>query len=584
VRLGNARGKIKVERRGACYRFRFGRVDRPAIVIGETVGSYKLLAKLGAGGMDEVYLAEHKYIARRAAIKFLLPELSRSAAVVGRFFNEARAASMIEHPGIVEVLDCEVHSDGRAFIVMELLRGEDLRRYMERNGKLDGDLQGALGICRQMTAALAAAQAQGIVHRDLKPDNVFLHVPAGRAPVEPIVKLLDFGIAKLQGGGEAGTHTRTGQLLGTPIYMSPEQCRGARQVDRPSDIYSLGCIMFELFCGRPPFVAEGVGDLMMGHISQPPPDPRDLSPRITPAIQQVLLRCLEKEPAARPVVSELAALLEAAGAREGARLKLPVLTPEPGAATPAPAARSPHESTMPEAGGTKVLPEGPVPTPVGRRVLSPRPGAGARPSQPTPPATTLGGGAVEVHHVQAGGRRRWRWIALGAVSLAGLAAVLTVVLSPAPPDMRSARDADRQRTPAATGESIGTVPPVQPEPTQPPGPRPRPETVTITLTGLPSDAVIRLDGRLASSPLVVPSGEEMHKIAVESDGFERWEQSVDGTSNKTLPVRLKPKSPEARDVRDGRDARDGKSKAKAKGKQRSDRGHGSQGFTGFSDL
>ncbi len=138
-----------------------------------------------------------------------------------RFFNEARAASLIQHPGIVEVLDCEVHTDGRAFIVMELLRGDSLRSYIERSGKLDSDLAGALAICRQMVSALAAAHAQGIVHRDLKPDNVFLHVAAGRAPAEPIVKLLDFGIAKLQGDGEAANQTRTGAAAGDAALHVP---------------------------------------------------------------------------------------------------------------------------------------------------------------------------------------------------------------------------------------------------------------------------------------------------------------------------------------------------------------------------
>ena len=150
-------------------------------MIGETIGSYKLLARLGVGGMGEVYLAEHKYIARRAAIKFLLPELSRSKEVVVRFFNEARAASLIQHPGIVEVLDCEVHTDGRAYIVMELLRGESLRSYIERKGKLDGDIGGcARDLQRRWPSALAAAHAQG--HRPPRPQarQRLPDVPAGR--------------------------------------------------------------------------------------------------------------------------------------------------------------------------------------------------------------------------------------------------------------------------------------------------------------------------------------------------------------------------------------------------------------------
>ena len=208
--------------------------------------------------MGEVYLAEHKYIARRAAIKFLLPELTGSAEVLARFFAEARATSVIEHPGIVQVVDCDVHRDGRAYIVMELLRGESLRAYLERVHSLADDEAGGVAIFREIAAALAAAHRQGIVHRDLKPDNLFLHLSTGRPPATPVVKVLDFGIAKLLGqGGEGGTKTRTGQLLGTPLYMSPEQCRGARSVDHRSDVYSLGCIMYELFCGVPPYQGRG---------------------------------------------------------------------------------------------------------------------------------------------------------------------------------------------------------------------------------------------------------------------------------------------------------------------------------------
>ena len=187
---------------------------------------------------------------RKAAIKFLLRDLSNSAELVGRFFAEARAASVIKHPGIVEVLDCDVH-DGRAYIVMELLRGESLREYIERVRSVGRDEMGVLGVFRQIASALDAAHAQGIVHRDLKPDNIFLHVRRGALAQPSSIKVLDFGIAKLM-GTRRGRHRRrrTGQLLGTPFYMSPEQCRGARQIDRRTDIYSLGCILYEVFCGN----------------------------------------------------------------------------------------------------------------------------------------------------------------------------------------------------------------------------------------------------------------------------------------------------------------------------------------------
>ena len=542
-------------------------LTRLAVVIGETIGSYKLLARLGVGGMGEVYLAEHKYIARRAAIKFLLPELSRSKEVVGRFFNEARAASLIEHPGIVEVLDCEVHSDGRAFIVMELLRGENLRAYLQNNGKLDGDMPGALAICRQMVSALAAAHAQGIVHRDLKPDNVFLHVPAGRAPAEPIVKLLDFGIAKLQGDGEAGNQTRTGQLLGTPLYMSPEQCRGARLVDSRTDIYALGCIMFEIFCWRPPFVEPGLGDLMIAHVTQPPPDPVQFAPGLPPAIRKLLLRCLEKEPADRPTVNVLAATLEAAGARDVVRLKAPVQTPE--LATPVTPVRSPIAQIAPAPIASIATPAGrpgalerPLAAATPGAAASPRPGGGQ--FLVTPPPTTLGGLATEVV-VRLAARRRRRLIGLGTVALAGVAAVAIVALRGPVPDalVPGAAVVNRVTAPAPTPPAPAATAPT-------PAPPPRPATAAITLTGVPVEAIIRLDGRQVSAPLVVPRGGETHLITVEAPGHERWEQSVDGTSDRTFAVQLKAKPPEGR--------------PKAKTKQRSERSHGSRGFSGFSDL
>ena len=534
-------------------------------MIGETIGSYKLLARLGVGGMGEVYLAEHKYIARRAAIKFLLPELSRSKEVVVRFFNEARAASLIQHPGIVEVLDCEVHTDGRAFIVMELLRGDSLRSYIERKGKLDSDMAGALAICRQMVSALAAAHAQGIVHRDLKPDNVFLHVAAGRPPVEPIVKLLDFGIAKLQGDGEAANQTRTGQLLGTPLYMSPEQCRGARLVDSRSDIYSLGCIMFEIFCGRPPFVAPGLGDLMIAHVTQPPPDPLEFAAGLPPAVRQLLLRCLKKEPADRPTVNVLAAALEAAGAPDIVRLQMPVQTA--GLATPAAPVRSPVEETVPAPIASMATPaarprapQGPLAAATPGAGASPRPDSG--PYRVTPPPTTLGGVATEVV-TRLAARRRRKLIGLGTLALAGVAAIAVVALRRSAPDalVPGAARVDTAPAPAAA--------PAPPAPTAPVSASP-PATVAITLTGVPAEAIIRLDGRPVSAPLVVPRDRETHLITVDVAGHERWEQSVDGTSDRTFAVQLKSKPPEGR--------------PKAKTKQRSERSHGSRGFSGFSDL
>ncbi|MCA9677254.1 MAG: serine/threonine protein kinase, partial [Myxococcales bacterium] len=282
-------------------------------MIGTSLGSYTIERELGRGGMGAVYVGVHTLLGRRAAVKVLLPELSRNQDIVQRFFNEARAATAIRHAGIVEIYDFGFSADGSAFIVMEYLDGESLSARMRRDGRLD--LLFALGVARQAAAALGAAHRAGIVHRDLKPDNVYL-VPDPEIALGVRVKLLDFGIAKLvadQGVGLARTHT--GAIMGTPWYMSPEQCKGAGQVDARSDVYALGCMLFEMVCGRVPFVGEGAGEIIAAHIHVPPPAPSSLAPGLPPAVEAVILHLLAKAPDDRPATADEAAAELAATAQ-----------------------------------------------------------------------------------------------------------------------------------------------------------------------------------------------------------------------------------------------------------------------------
>ena len=189
--------------------------------------------------------------------------------MVTRFFNEARATSVIKHPGIVEIYDCDV-VDEQAYIVMEYLEGESLAATLRRTGALASEPIAIAAVVGQIASALAAAHRKEIIHRDLKPENIFLSVEeSARAPF--VVKILDFGIAKLTAPGGGGSNTRTGGLLGTPVYMSPEQCRGLSTIDRRADIYALGCVMFELATGRHVFVKDASGDLLVAHIIETPP-------------------------------------------------------------------------------------------------------------------------------------------------------------------------------------------------------------------------------------------------------------------------------------------------------------------------
>jgi serine/threonine-protein kinase len=285
-------------------------------LVGETIGSYHIQAELGQGGMGTVYLAEHRHLHRKAAIKVLLKEFVARPDLLERFFAEARATSLIEHPAIVQIFDCEVDASGRPYIVMEYLGGETLAGELRRRGTLPPGEAAAYARC--MAEGLAAAHDKGIIHRDIKPDNVFVKLGP-----PPSAKLVDFGIAKLAGEFHAGlrNRTQTGIVMGTPLYMSPEQCRGAGAVDHRTDIYSLGCVLFEMLAGRPPFQHEGPGELVAAHLTQPAPALHALAPAVPAPLDALVAAMLNKAAADRPqTMREVAARLAdgAIGAAAGA--------------------------------------------------------------------------------------------------------------------------------------------------------------------------------------------------------------------------------------------------------------------------
>jgi serine/threonine-protein kinase len=303
-------------------------------MIGEAVGNYRILKKLGEGGMGAVYLAEHASIGRKAAVKVLLPQYSSHPEIVQRFFNEARSTGLIRHPGLVDIFDFGQLANGCAYLAMEFLDGESLSSRLARERQLAPELVLALG--RQVASAVGAAHAQNIIHRDLKPDNIFL-TPDADMPSGIRVKVLDFGIAKLSGDPASSVRTATSVVMGTPPYMSPEQCRGAGRVDHRSDIYSLGCILFEMACGRTPFIGEGSGDLMGMHLRDAPPSPRSLRSDLPDAIDGLILRTLEKNPDQRQ--QSMALLIQEIDAiRRPASVELAAVraTAPPESATPSP--------------------------------------------------------------------------------------------------------------------------------------------------------------------------------------------------------------------------------------------------------
>jgi serine/threonine protein kinase len=266
------------------------------IEVGQTVGNYTVTAKLGEGGMGVVFLAEHPVIGSKVALKAIHPHLARNADVVSRFVTEARAVNQIGHDHIVNITDFGHTPDGDFYFLMEYLQGEMLSDWINHNGAFPPAR--ALNIAAQIADALQASHDQGVIHRDLKPDNIFLIT---RDTTTDFVKVLDFGLAKLTHASvSTPTHnTGAGTIMGTPYYMSPEQCEGKAEVDHRADIYGLGVILFEMLTGRVPFGGEGYGEVIIKHVMVRPPSARSLVPDLSPALDAILSRALCKAPSAR---------------------------------------------------------------------------------------------------------------------------------------------------------------------------------------------------------------------------------------------------------------------------------------------
>jgi len=265
------------------------------IAAGQSIGSYRILQKIGTGGMGAVYLAEHPLIGKKVALKVIHRELASNKEVVQRFFQEAKAVTKIGNEHIIEIHDFGQTPEGDHFYIMEYLEGQTLASVLASERVLD--VMRALHIAAQVAAALAAAHAAGVIHRDLKPDNVMLTTRLG----DPnFVVLLDFGLAKMfVGGGQSAVKTAAGVLLGTPQYMSPEACESKGNVDHRTDIYALGILLFQMITGKLPFDGETMGEVLVKQVTQLPPPPRGYNPSIPPSVEQIVLRCLAKNVDAR---------------------------------------------------------------------------------------------------------------------------------------------------------------------------------------------------------------------------------------------------------------------------------------------
>ncbi len=406
-------------------------------------GKYQVLAKLGQGGMGVVYKVRHIHLGDIWALKLVSSRMADEPGFLQRFRTEALLMRRLDHPNVVRVYDFDETEDGRPFIVMECVEGPGLDRLVAPGRPLD--TRRALQITMQACGALAAAHRLGIIHRDIKPANLLV----ARAPDgSDLVKVVDFGVAKVKESGEqvAEALTRTGFVIGTPDYMSPEQAQGVRgdNLDGRTDLYSLGVVLFHVLTGQLPFVADTPMKLLLAHIQANPPDPRTLRADLSPATAAAVLKALQKDRAQRFAdAAEMSGVLAAALESEESALAATVRQAR--AWPPSPPTPVPQRQTLPPA-----QPSARVATPV-----------------PAPPSAPAGVRPV---------RERSAWTSVSAYTLVTLGvvvlgAVLWTMNRPRPP---------------VSPQPAAQIPAVAPQPTvENPAVARQPAAKDTALTGLP---------------------------------------------------------------------------------------------------
>ncbi len=458
---------------------------------------YRIVKVIGEGGMGVVYEAEHAHIGKKVALKVLNQEFSKNAEALERFQQEAKIAGTIGHLNICEVMDFGVTEQGLPYLVMEFLDGESLADILEREVKLPVDV--AMGIIYQILDALEEVHAKGILHRDLKPENVFITNVKGHGLV---VKLLDFGISKImKPGAESMRLTKTGAMVGTPYYMSPEHIRARSDLDQRADLYSCGVMFYEMITGEVPYKGSGYSQIIAAILEEPCPDAKKFIPDLAPDFQDFVQWGMERDPAKRPqsAADYKARIRELQGGPEG-------LGPLP--------RKSKHF----------------VRTKLDSMVISPE----TREKPVTWKILTIAGGVV-------------------GVILITLAVVLSVYLA-----KRS--DGEEKKDHAASSSDTGSGRTVfdrtaAPEKKAPPPEEPPPESkmVTITLTGAP-DGVGIVFGKsvIPREVLEIARGSSPVKIKITAEGYIEREVEIIPNSDMEIDGSLLPAKPSKKTHKGGK--------------------------------
>jgi serine/threonine-protein kinase len=461
-------------------------------------GRYRLESMIGEGGMASVWRAKDLTLARSVAVKLLFARDDRDrSALTARFLREARIAASVQHRNVIQIVDFGTTEDDVPFMVMELLQGEPLSGKMHRERRLS--VADVLQIGSLTLRGLSAVHSAGIIHRDLKPDNIYLK----RENTAVYPKILDFGISRSvepQSGRRSALTTREGMIIGTPEYMSPEQARGVRDIDPRTDLYSMGVILYEALSGRLPFYSENVGDLIIQVVTGTAPKLHDLDPQIPLELSNVIARAMARARDDRfPTAAAMQDALHEAASKASLEIASKSLSDMPPLEIPSEG----------HAGLETPSERATLQTPT---LTNPS----ARPTSDAfaviPPVTqTLG------HHRTTTLRlaprfHRWLW-PLAAAAVVGYGANFLV----------QARNKDEGANAIASAAEPAAA---------------AVETSTIELRGIPSDAIIRLDGRASSARMSLPRAASQHVLDVSLEGKQTYRTVVTAERDQVIDVAL----------------------------------------------